>query len=48
MGTFTTALHVLVATAWAGAFTMWVLGLPRPEARGPAQLAGDRSRTQSR
>jgi hypothetical protein len=41
MGTFATAALVLVATAWAGAFAMWVLGLPRSEARGPAQLAAE-------
>jgi hypothetical protein len=30
---------IVVATLWAGAFAMWILGLPRAEARPPRRLA---------
>ena len=33
------AALVAVATLWSGAFVMWVLGLPRNEARGPHSLS---------
>ena len=35
------AVLVAVATLWSGAFVMWVLGLPRQEARGPRNLSAE-------